>query len=499
MRLVLCVVAALIGLADISASAQLARSPDYQAAFESFQGLSTNERAKLEVMLTAAGYWNAVPVENFSGRVFEAIKQFQTASGFAPTGYLTPSQMERLAQEARLVLNDLGFRSIQHPVRGYSLWVPIGLGLAATRTRDGLSFVDPQNRLKIDYDFYSGISIGKAYAVWMQRLNSAGAQVGYKYTRDDFFVIVAQKNDISWYVRFHQDGPGILGFSVIYNNTNQSIHGFALQTLMSSSMYSAMIPGALTLPAPELLLPASLPPQSQPASPIPSAIAPTPTAPSTGANPSPLPSDSHESSFGTGFFVSAQGHMLTNAHVVDGCSVIQVAGANGPAVARLFAEDSANDLALIKTDIGPSRFAHLRTGVRLGEAVAAFGYPLFGVLSTTGNFTLGNVTSLTGLRDDTRYLQISTPVQPGNSGGPLLDASGNLVGVVAAKLNALKVMLATDGDIPQNVNFAIKGSVAAMFLESNGVSFASDSLGAALAPSDLADYAKAISLPVLCK
>jgi serine protease Do len=103
------------------------------------------------------------------------------------------------------------------------------------------------------------------------------------------------------------------------------------------------------------------------------------------------------------------------------------------------------------------------------------------------------------LKDDTRYLQISTPVQPGNSGGPLLDASGNFVGVVSGKLNALLVMLVTDGDIPQNVNFAIKGSVAATFLESNGVAFSTGTQGAVLPPADLADVAKGMSMPVLCR
>jgi S1-C subfamily serine protease len=74
-------------------------------------------------------------------------------------------------------------------------------------------------------------------------------------------------------------------------------------------------------------------------------------------------------------------------------------------------------------------------------------------------FTLGNVSALVGIGEDGRYLQISTPVQPGNSGGPLLDQSGNVVGVVSAKLNALKMMLATNGDIPENVSFAIRASI----------------------------------------
>jgi S1-C subfamily serine protease len=226
--------------------------------------------------------------------------------------------------------------------------------------------------------------------------------------------------------------------------------------------------------------------------------APAP-APIPKSEPPPAPGAAKKESSGTGFFVSPGGYLLTNAHVVDGCSRIEIRGPEGLASVRLVALDKTNDLALLKADRAPDKVAQFRTGVRLGETVAAFGYPLLGVLSTTGNFTVGNVTSLTGLRDDTRYLQISTPVQPGNSGGPLLDASGNFVGVVSAKLNALLVMVATEGDIPQNVNFAIKSSVAATFMESNGVSFSTGALGATLAPADLADQAKAISTPVLCR
>jgi S1-C subfamily serine protease len=252
----------------------------------------------------------------------------------------------------------------------------------------------------------------------------------------------------------------------------------------------------IAAPAPPRQPPAKKPvtPVAMPAAPSPS----TPPAPAPEKPASPSAKAENESS-GTGFFVSAQGHVLTNAHVVEGCSSIEVPGPNGLTPVRVVAKDQTNDLALLKTDLAPPKVAQLRAGIRLGEPVAAFGYPLLGVLSSTGNFTLGNVTSLTGLKDDTRYLQISTPVQPGNSGGPLLDASGNFVGVVSAKLNALLIMVATEGDIPQNVNFAIKSSVAATFLESNSVGFSTGTLGAALSPPDLADQGKAISMPVLCK
>ena len=135
------------------------------------------------------------------------------------------------------------------------------------------------------------------------------------------------------------------------------------------------------------------------------------------------------------------------------------------------ARDTTNDLALLKTSGMSASVAGLRISVRLGEPVAAFGFPLAALLSSAGNFTRGDVTALSGLGDDTRFFQISVPVQPGNSGGPLLDARGNLIGIVTGKLNALKVMEATGGDLPQNVNFAIKAPVLTNFLEANQITF----------------------------
>ncbi|WP_052764011.1 S1C family serine protease [Microvirga massiliensis] len=225
------------------------------------------------------------------------------------------------------------------------------------------------------------------------------------------------------------------------------------------------------------------------------AIRPAPLPPSTP------PKQPSRSSSGTGFFVTSEGHIVTNSHVVAGCSTIEVKSPSGTAAsARLLAQDSTNDLALLKVEQTVSKAASLRLGVRLGEPIAAFGFPFTSVLASSGNFTLGNVTALAGIGDDTRYLQISAPIQPGNSGGPLLDETGGLVGVVTSKLNALKTVAAT-GDLPQNVNFAIKASALATFLESNRVNFSTGSgtnLTRLSAP-DLAEQATSISVMVRCE
>jgi S1-C subfamily serine protease len=183
---------------------------------------------------------------------------------------------------------------------------------------------------------------------------------------------------------------------------------------------------------------------------------------------------------------------------VDGCTTIRVKPDGGALLpARLVASDKANDLALLKIDHEPAKVAAIRIGIRLGEPVAVFGFPLSSVLASTGNFTLGNVTALAGLGDDTVTSRSLLPSSPEIRAGPLLDQHGNLVGVVTYKLNALKTAVA-NGDIPQNVNFALKSSAAASFLESNRVVFETGSTTASMGPADLADHAKMISAFIAC-
>ncbi|WP_161915326.1 serine protease [Methylosinus sp. C49] len=203
---------------------------------------------------------------------------------------------------------------------------------------------------------------------------------------------------------------------------------------------------------------------------------------------------------GTGFFISKNGHILTNAHVVENCASIRlVYGSDGPRALRLLSRDTTNDLAILKPDDFGVTPAAFRFRVRLGEEIAVFGFPLSGLLTTHGNFTLGNITGLAGIHDDTRMLQISAPVQPGNSGGPLLDQTGAIAGVVVSKLDVLKVAAATD-DFAQNVNFAIKANVVRTFAEAQGITLIEAKIDdAKLSPADLADRAKSFTGQVECK
>lgn len=196
-------------------------------------------------------------------------------------------------------------------------------------------------------------------------------------------------------------------------------------------------------------------------------------------------------SSGSGFRV-ARGAIVTNHHVIDGCSRLSV---NGVA-AQVRGNDARSDLALLNSTVpGPSTNLRARR-VAVGEPVAVAGYPLRGLLSGF-NMTTGTLSSLSGMGGDTRLVQITAPVQPGNSGGPVLDSAANLMGVVVSKLDAIKAAKIT-GDIPQNVNFAINVNVLRSFLDANSVEYDTANSDKALPTTAIAEKAKGFTVLVEC-
>jgi len=204
-------------------------------------------------------------------------------------------------------------------------------------------------------------------------------------------------------------------------------------------------------------------------------------------------------SMGSGFYVSKNGNLLTNHHVIDGCAEIRVPAENG--IAKPVVTDKSNDLALIKLDVtGKTSAAFPDTDdLKQGEEVYVFGFPLDGYLPSAGNITPGIVSALAGPGNNSSLIQITAPVQPGNSGGPLLNKKGKVVGVVVGKADAIRIAKVT-GDIPQNINFAIAPRTVKSFLDGNQIEYQTKGGMFSLSKNsvEIADEARKVSVKVEC-
>jgi S1-C subfamily serine protease len=215
------------------------------------------------------------------------------------------------------------------------------------------------------------------------------------------------------------------------------------------------------------------------------------TAAPTQAPPQTAPSSTGPDSTGTGFRI-ARDHFVTNHHVIEDCRQVRVDGA----AAQVGASDARMDLALLSASVtGP--IASVRVNRPLvGEAVTVAGFPLQGLLSGF-QVTTGTLASLSGLGGDTSQFQITAPVQAGNSGGPVLDSAGRVMGVVVAKLNAIRTARVT-GDLPQNVNFAVGGNALRSFLDATDVNYQTSLQDRPLQTTAVAQQAQGFTVRVEC-
>jgi len=163
-------------------------------------------------------------------------------------------------------------------------------------------------------------------------------------------------------------------------------------------------------------------------------------------------------STGTGFFVTSNGYMVTNYHVIeDATSVTVVSPAEKKEFPAAIVEmDPANDIAILKIDARTSAIpiASNFTGAK-GDEVLTLGFPLVTLQGQEQKATFGRINALSGIQSDIRFVQVDVPIQPGNSGGPLLNTRGEVIGIVTATLNQI-VTLKASGTLPQNVNYAVK-------------------------------------------
>jgi TPR repeat protein len=169
---------------------------------------------------------------------------------------------------------------------------------------------------------------------------------------------------------------------------------------------------------------------------------------------------------GTGFFITEQGHLITNNHVAPAGAQVKVITRFGAFPAIVLKTDPNSDISLLKADgiFKPIALVHSNT-IRLGATVATLGFPNTKLQGFSPKLTKGEISSLLGAQDDINCFQISTPVQPGNSGGALFDKMGNVVGVVVAKISQ-RAALENSGTLAENVNYAVKSDAIFNFLQS---------------------------------
>ncbi|MGB6290648.1 MAG: tetratricopeptide repeat-containing serine protease family protein, partial [Desulfobulbales bacterium] len=204
-------------------------------------------------------------------------------------------------------------------------------------------------------------------------------------------------------------------------------------------------------------------------------------------------------SMGTGFVINTDAHIVTNHHVISDCKRIEIINSKINSSAKVLFSDEINDLAIIKSNSPVNSYAFLRggRGIRVGEDITAVGYPLGTILGESVKVTTGNISALTGFDNDTTIMQITAPIQLGNSGGPVLDMSGNVVGIVSSKINELGVEKAT-GVLLQNINFAIKSQTLQIFLDAHQIDYKMKNADTKLETADIAEAAQEYTIRVTC-
>ncbi len=169
-------------------------------------------------------------------------------------------------------------------------------------------------------------------------------------------------------------------------------------------------------------------------------------------------------SSGTGFYVSSAGHIISNHHVVEGCNAVKLTFKGKDVSADVLSVDKMNDLAILKVDLTPSKVYSVATeDASLLEDIIIAGYPLGKKVSAAIKTSKGSITALAGYGDNYSEFQTDAALNKGNSGGPIIDQKGNVVGVAVANYGK--------NDGIESFNFGIKSSTLRTFANANGLRF----------------------------
>jgi len=403
----------------------------FQSSKTWFDHLSMEDRLLLQGKLVLLGLYSGLIDGEFGAGTFRALETFQKQEFAFSDGVLTPSQSDLLDKQAAAVFGALGMTDIFESEAGVDIVVPKALLTRDIKTRFGKRFTSPDGSLSMETMRRALPSAGFSAAYASAKAPRPGLVVKYSTYTENRFVISGLENGSFFYLMTYNTGDTSVGYRVTWTNQLDKV-GPVVATFAASTFS---------------------PSHSRETSPVAAGATETPTTP---AQPEPAIYS------GSGFFFAPSGMLVTNAHVVNSCATIEVPGYGEASVLKA---DKEIDLAALQLKSGRSpAWATIRESAPvLGEDVIMLGYPLADLLNSSLNVGTGIVSAETMASGVRGWFTTNTGIQPGNSGGPILDGSGLVVGVAVAKVND-KTLIAEAGTVAPNVGFAISSPVLLDFL-----------------------------------
>ncbi|WP_462120273.1 S1 family peptidase [Methylorubrum extorquens] len=417
-----------------AAAPQPAPDPAFEAARTAFEALPEAERRGLQDALVWTGDYNGVTTGAFGKRSFEGIQTYQTRTGAAPTGLLTPPERAALKREAEEARRAARFKVQPDPASGVVVGVPEALLPKKSAIPGGTRWQSADGRVTLDTkSFPHGETSLDAL---FERAIAAmpGRKVTYKLKKPDFIVITAETAGGRSYIRYAEGSQGIRGFTLGYDRAlADTVDRLVIAVANNFSPFPEDAP-APTAPT--------------------AATGPTPRTPASGLAAAPaaplLPGVQAEARPAATGLLLGGGRVLTAASALESCAAPRIGGA----AARIERRDAAGSLALLSAEgLASGAPPPLRAEpVSEGEALLVLG------AQAKGRPSVAPATAAVE--------GVYAPLQPGAGGAPVLDRSGRLVGLVARFPTAPRLIA---GVMPPTRYAVVLGKAVAAFLSESGL------------------------------